>query len=49
MRVLIADDHTLFRDSLKSLLATRDYDVVAEASNGREAIELAWRFKPDVV
>jgi len=49
MRVLIADDHTLFRDSLKSLLATRDYEVVAEASNGREAVDLAWRHKPDVV
>ncbi|MDX1503124.1 MAG: response regulator transcription factor [Thermoanaerobaculia bacterium] len=49
MRILIADDHALFRDSLKSLLAARDFDVVGEASDGVEAIELAWRLKPDVV
>ncbi len=49
MRILIADDHALFRDSLKSLLAARDLEVVGEAKNGREAIELAWKLKPDVV
>jgi len=49
MRILIADDHALFRDSLKSLLAARDFEVVGEASNGREAIEMAWKLKPDVV
>ena len=49
MRVLIADDHALFRDALKSLLTARDLEVVGEAQNGREAIELAWQLKPDVV
>ena len=49
MRILIADDHALFRDSLKSLLAARDFEVVGEASNGREAIDLSWQLKPDVV
>ncbi len=49
MRILIADDHALFRDSLKSLLAARDLEVVGEAKNGREAIDLAWKLKPDVV
>lgn len=49
MRILIADDHALFRDSLRSLLEARDYEVVGEAENGEEAVELAWKFKPDVV
>jgi len=49
MRIVIADDHALFRDSLRSLLAARDLEVVGEARNGREAIELAWKLKPDVV
>lgn len=49
MRLLIADDHALFRDSLRSLLSARGIDVVAEAGNGREAVELARRFQPDIV
>ncbi len=49
MRILIADDHALFRESLKSLLQARSYEVVGEARNGREAVELAHRHKPDVV
>lgn len=49
MRIVIADDHALFRDSLRSLLAARDLEVVGEARNGKEAIELAWKLKPDVV
>jgi DNA-binding NarL/FixJ family response regulator len=49
MRVLIADDHTLFRDSLRSLLEARGLEVVGEARNGREACELARRLSPDIV
>jgi DNA-binding NarL/FixJ family response regulator len=49
MNILIADDHALFRESLKSLLEARDLKVVAEAENGREAVELAWKHKPEVV
>jgi DNA-binding NarL/FixJ family response regulator len=49
MRVLIADDHALFRDSLRSLLEARGLDVVGEARNGREALELCRRLQPDVV
>ncbi len=49
MRILIADDHALFRDSLKSLLEARSHTVVAEAKNGREAVEMARHFKPDLV
>lgn len=48
MRILIADDHALFRDSLKSLLAARGHDVVGEAKDGRQAVELAHRLRPDV-
>lgn len=49
MRVLIADDHALFRDGLRSLLEARGVDVVGEARNGREAVELASTLMPDVV
>jgi DNA-binding NarL/FixJ family response regulator len=49
MRLLIADDHALFRESLKSLLRTRGLEVVGEASNGREAVELARKLEPDIV
>ena len=49
MKILIADDHALFRDSLRSLLEARGYEVIGEAKNGREAIELARRLKPTVV
>ncbi|MDQ3856713.1 MAG: response regulator transcription factor [Chloroflexota bacterium] len=48
MRVLIADDHVLFRDGLRSLLRTEHIDVVAEADNGREAVELARVHRPDI-
>ena len=49
MRILIADDHALFRNSLRSLLESHDIEVVGEASNGEEAVELTWSLKPDVV
>src|ERR687886_1861608 len=49
MRVLIADDHPLFRDGLRSLLEARGIDVVGEARNGREAVDQSRRFRPDVV
>ncbi len=49
MQVIIADDHALFRDSLRSLLKQRDVSVLAEASTGREAVLMTQRFKPDVV
>lgn len=49
MRVLIADDHGLFRDGLRSLLEARGVDVVGEARNGREAIDLVRKLRPDVV
>ena len=50
LRVLIADDHTLVRESLVSLLqAGGDVQVVAQASNGVETVEKAIATRPDVV
>lgn len=49
MRVLIADDHALFRDGLRSLLEAQGITVVAEARDGREAVDLARIHRPDVV
>ncbi|MDP9122524.1 MAG: response regulator transcription factor [Acidobacteriota bacterium] len=49
MKILIADDHALFSDSLRSLLEAHGVEVVGEARNGREACELARRLRPDVV
>ncbi|HEX4497936.1 MAG TPA: response regulator transcription factor [Thermoanaerobaculia bacterium] len=49
MKILIADHQTLFRDSLRSLLEAHGLEVLGEARNGREAVDLALRLKPDVV
>lgn len=49
MRIVIADDHTLFRRSLAALLAAKGFDVVGEAENGPQALELALELAPDVV
>ncbi len=49
MRVIIADDHALFRDGMVSLLQARGIEVVAEASNGSDAIAYARIYKPDIV
>lgn len=51
IRVLIADDHVLFREGLKSILqrAGERFQVVGEAGSGLEAQELALRLKPDII
>jgi DNA-binding NarL/FixJ family response regulator len=49
MKLLIADDHTLFRESLRGLLASRGFEIVGEARDGREAVEATRRLKPDIV
>jgi two-component system response regulator NreC len=50
IRILLADDHTIIRSGLKLLLEQQpDFKVVGEASNGREAVELAARHHPQVV
>ena len=49
MRILLADDHTMFRHSLGMLLTREGFDVVAEAANGRESVATAARIKPDAM
>lgn len=50
LRVLLADDHEIMRQGLRLLLEKHsDMEVVAEANDGQEAIELAGQLKPDVV
>jgi len=50
IRVLIADDHTLVREGLRLLLEGQgDFEVVAEAADGREAVEQTCHLQPDVV
>jgi two-component system, NarL family, response regulator NreC len=50
IRVVLADDHAIVRAGLKAILgAARDIAVVGEASNGRDAVALAARFRPHVV
>jgi len=48
MRLLIADDHALFRDSLRSLLEAHGHEVVAEAEDGEEALRLTAARKPEI-
>ena len=48
-RVLIVDDHPLTRDALATLLAGNDFDVVGQASDGQEAIDLAGTLRPQLV
>lgn len=48
-RVLIADDHPVYRDGLAGLLESRAYEVVGQASNGIEAVAMASDLRPDVV
>src|SRR6266851_2811118 len=49
LRILVADDHELVRRGIQELLRARDgWKVVAEAVNGREAVEKASELKPDV-
>ncbi len=50
IRILLADDHTILRHGLRLMLERQpDFTVVAEAENGREAVELTLRENPDVV
>jgi DNA-binding NarL/FixJ family response regulator len=50
MRILIADDHRIVREGLRSLLESQpDMKVVGEADNGRTAVEMAKELAPDIV
>jgi len=50
LRVLIADDHEVVRHGLASLLAeAEDIELVGQAGNGREAVDMAYHLQPDVV
>ena len=50
LRILIADDHTLVRQGLRKILEGRpEWEVVAEAGTGREAVQQAIELQPDVV
>src|SRR5881628_2462407 len=50
VRLVIADDHPIFRDGLRRLLeAEADFKVLGEASDGAEAVKLARQLKPDIL
>jgi DNA-binding NarL/FixJ family response regulator len=48
VRVLLADDYPVIRQAIKLLLEQEGFRVVAEAGNGREALELVLRHRPDI-
>lgn len=50
IKILIADDHQLFREGLKTLLSnSEEIEVISQAKNGRDAIEKAKIVKPDII
>jgi len=50
IKIIIADDHRMMREGLRSLLEKqKDFKTIAEASNGRRALELVYELKPDVI
>ena len=48
-RIVVADDHSLFRDGIVSLLEAAGYDVVSQVGEGAGAVEAALRLRPDLV
>lgn len=49
LKILVADDSVLMRRNLKNILKQAGYEIVAEASNGKEAVELYKKHEPDLV
>jgi len=48
LSVLLADDHQIFRESLRVVLEREGFNVLAEARDGREAVQLAYTLRPDI-
>ena len=49
-RVVIVDDHTLFRDGLRTILGMEDdFEVIADVESAEDLVELMWQTKPDVL
>jgi len=48
VRILVADDHALVRQGMRALLADEKVTIIAEATNGREAVDLAEQHHPDI-
>src|SRR5947208_17064052 len=50
IRIMLADDHTLFRQGIRTLISAEpDMEVISEASNGGDAVDKANEVRPDVV
>ncbi len=50
LRILVADDHAIFRDGLRKLLGDADdVTIIGEASNGTECVKMLAKFKPDIL
>ncbi len=50
VRIVIAEDHTILREGLKSLLSSSpDFEIIGEAEDGREAIRCVEKFRPDLI
>ncbi len=50
IKIILADDHNVLREGLKSLLnRQQDFEVIGEADNGRDAVRLAKKLEPDIV
>jgi len=50
LRVVIVDDHTLFREGLRTILEMEDdLEVVADAESAEDVVELVWQTRPDVL
>jgi len=49
IRLMLADDHQMLREGLRRSMVDQGFDVVGEASDGMEAVEIAYRVRPDVI
>jgi DNA-binding NarL/FixJ family response regulator len=50
LRILLVDDHEMLRRGIRAILSERaDWEICGEASNGRQAVEMADKLRPDVV